>query len=227
VEGGRSELFELFATAARGYAIAPGRPSAHNYPVPADVDLSSLQRALEAREPQVIAEAKTRAAVATVLRPGEAGPEVLLIRRAEHPEDPWSGHMAFPGGRKDPEDADLLATAVRETREELGLDLGAGAHAKLFGRLDDTEAIARARRVGMVISQFVFEVGDLPPLTPNREVAEALWAPIGPMIARSTATTKHYVYEGQELELPAFDVEGRVVWGLTYYMLERLFSLLR
>jgi len=193
--------------------------------VPADVDLPTLQRALEAREPRVIAEAKKRAAVATVLRPGAAGPEVLLIRRAEHPEDPWSGHMAFPGGRKDPDDADLLATAVRETREELGLDLGADA--KLFGRLDDTEAIARARRIGMVISQFVFEVHEVPPLTPNREVAEALWAPIGPMITRSTATTKHFVHEGQNFELPSFDVEGRVVWGLTYYMLERLFSLLR
>ncbi|MBW2462435.1 MAG: CoA pyrophosphatase [Deltaproteobacteria bacterium] len=193
--------------------------------MPADVDLPTLQRALEAREPRVIAEAKKRAAVATVLRPGAAGPEVLLIRRAEHPEDPWSGHMAFPGGRKDPDDADLLATAVRETREELGLDLGADA--KLFGRLDDTEAIARARRIGMVISQFVFEVHEVPPLTPNREVAEALWAPIGPMITRSTATTKHFVHEGQNFELPSFDVEGRVVWGLTYYMLERLFSLLR
>lgn len=199
----------------------PDPPALHAIP--------ALRAALEAREAKVIAEAQKRAAVATVLRVGGVGPEVLLIRRAEHPQDPWSGHMAFPGGRKDPEDEDLLATAVRETQEELGLDLRAEAEARprLFGRLDDTEAIARSRNTGMVISQFVFEVGETPPLTPNREVAEALWAPIGPMIDRSTSTTKHYVHGDQKLQLPAYDVGGRIVWGLTYYMLERLFSLLR
>ncbi|MCA9639821.1 MAG: NUDIX domain-containing protein, partial [Myxococcales bacterium] len=63
------------------------------------------------------------AAVAAVLRPTDADTEVLLIRRAEHEGDPWSGHMAFPGGRHDPTDPDLLTTARRETLEEVGLDL--------------------------------------------------------------------------------------------------------
>ena len=82
-----------------------------------------------------------RAAVATILREGLEGPEVLLIRRAENPRDPWSGHMAFPGGREAPEDRDLLATAVRETHEEVGLDLQRSAH--LLGRLDALPAVAR------------------------------------------------------------------------------------
>ena len=67
--------------------------------------------------------AHTRAAVAIVVREGTDGPQVLLIRRAEHPGDAWSGHMAFPGGREDPGDESLLATAIRETFEELALDL--------------------------------------------------------------------------------------------------------
>ncbi len=189
------------------------------------VDLASIRTAIEARQAKLLAEANKRAAVATVLRSGATEPEVLLIRRAEHPDDPWSGHMAFPGGRKDPTDEDLLSTALRETREELGLALEPSD--QLLGQLDDVEAIARAKRTGMVISQFVFAVEGSPPLTPNYEVAEAIWAPLGPMIRRENVTTKRYVYQGDIMELPAYDVGGRVVWGLTYHMLQRLFTLLR
>ena len=64
--------------------------------------------------------------------------------------------MAFPGGREDPGDVDLLSTAVRETLEELALDLN--YHARLIGRLDDLPAVARGRRTGMSIAPFVFEL---------------------------------------------------------------------
>jgi 8-oxo-dGTP pyrophosphatase MutT (NUDIX family) len=188
-------------------------------------DLAAIRAAMHAREPKVLEKGDKRASVATVLRGGQShsGTEVLLIRRAEHPNDPWSGHMAFPGGRHDPSDPDLLTTALRETQEELGLQL---APSGLLGRLDDIEAVAR-RPVGMVISQFVFEHPGDAVLTPNHEVAEAIWAPIGPMLRRENTTTKHLVHEGEEMELPAYDVGGRIVWGLTYHMLQRLFSLLR
>ncbi len=166
-----------------------------------------------------------RAAVATILREGAQGPEVLLIRRAEHPRDPWSGHMAFPGGRQDPGDADLFATAVRETREEIALDLREGA--RLLGRLDDLPAIARGRRTGMVIAPFVFELLRDAPFVPNYEVAEALWAPIGPLMRGERLTTIPYVLQGRRIELPAHDIDGRIVWGLTFRMLDGLFSLLR
>lgn len=204
--------------------IAIGAESPQNSPVLVVPDLAAIRAAIHARQPKVLAEVDKRAAVATVLRRGVVEPEVLLIRRAEHPNDPWSGHMAFPGGRHDPTDADLLSTAVRETREELGLDLPSE---DLLGRLDDVEAIARAKPTGMVISQFVFAIGGDVSLTPNYEVAEAIWAPIGPMLRRENTTTKRYVHRGDPMELPAYDVEGRIVWGLTYHMLQRLFSLLR
>src|SRR5215213_7642971 len=70
-----------------------------------------------------------RAAVALVLREGSEGPELLVIKRSEAEHDHWSGHMALPGGRVEPEDENLLATAARETFEEVGLDLGAGGEA--------------------------------------------------------------------------------------------------
>ena len=152
-------------------------------------------------------------------------PEVLFIRRAEHPEDPWSGHMAFPGGRLDPGDPDVLYTARRETREELGLDLARDA--ELLGRLDDVPAIARGRPTGLVISPFVFVLRGTPALVPNHEVAEALWAPLGPLMRGELDTTRDYRHEQRVIPFPAYDVEGRVVWGLTYQMLQILFGVLR
>lgn len=168
------------------------------------------------------------AAVATILRERdpELGAEVLLIRRAERASDPWSGHMAFPGGQRDAADPDLLATALRETREEIGLDL---AHdGQLLGRLDDIDAMARGRRVGMAITPFVFELQSDPPLRLEAgEVADAVWTPLRPLFRGEARTTYPYVFGGGRLELPGHRVGERVVWGLTYQMLEALFQLVR
>ncbi len=165
------------------------------------------------------------AAVAAILREGPAGAEVLLIRRAERAGDPWSGHMAFPGGRSHEADLDPCATAVRETREEVGIDLDADG--TLLGRLADVDAVSRARRTGLMITPFVFALTREVTLTPSAaEVAETLWAPLAPLARGEGAGTVPYEIEGQVLELPCWHVEGRVVWGLTYRMLQLLFEVL-
>jgi 8-oxo-dGTP pyrophosphatase MutT (NUDIX family) len=166
-----------------------------------------------------------RAAVAAILRNAALGPELLFIRRAEHPNDPWSGHMAFPGGREEPGDGDLLATVVRETREEIALDLERSA--ALIGRLDELPAVARGRRTGLTIAPYVFELTGQVSLEGNYEVAEILWAPLAPLFRGELATTFPYEVAGQRVELPAHKVDGRLVWGLTHRMLEGLFQLLR
>src|SRR5437868_134308 len=98
--------------------------------------LGALRQALSAEPRRVPHEmAPRRAAVAAVLRQGEIEPEVLFIHRAEHPLDPWSGHMAFPGGRVEPQDASEQAAAERETEEEVGLRLAEAA--VRAGRLND------------------------------------------------------------------------------------------
>jgi 8-oxo-dGTP pyrophosphatase MutT (NUDIX family) len=164
-----------------------------------------------------------RAAVAAILREGAEGAEVLLIRRAERAGDPWSGHMAFPGGRRDAADPDLHATAVRETREEVGIDLG--ANGTLLGRLPDLDAVARARRTGLVITPFVFALaGESALVFDPEEVAEALWVPLAPLARGEGAGTVAWEIEGTTLDLPCWRVDGRVVWGLTYRMLQTLFS---
>ena len=167
-----------------------------------------------------------RAAVAAILRPGESDPEVLLIRRAEKAGDPWSGHMAFPGGKVSPEDPDLLATAIRETREEVGLDLSLDA--ELLCALDDIPAVSRGRLPGMVIRPYVFALPSREvELVPNDEVAEAHWAALGPLLRDEVATTLDYPFEGKTISLPGWRVGERVVWGLTYHMLQAFFAALR
>ncbi|WP_437774274.1 NUDIX hydrolase [Sorangium sp. So ce1097] len=199
-------------------------------------DLAAIMARLAGRAAALDALTQERqAAVAAILRapgaaldaagdgdPAEA--ELLLIRRAEHPRDPWSGHMALPGGRRDPVDERLLDTAIRETREEVGIDLA--AHGTLLARLPDLPAVARGRRVGLVISPFVFALRSTPDLTLSHEVAEALWTPLGPLARGERASTYAYTHEGNIVDLPCLRVDERVVWGLTYRMLEQLFEVL-
>jgi 8-oxo-dGTP pyrophosphatase MutT (NUDIX family) len=167
-----------------------------------------------------------KAAIGAILRAPPAGgdAEILLMRRAERSGDPWSGHMAFPGGRRDEKDASPLATAVREVREEVGIDLE--AHGTLLARLPDVPATARGRRLDMIIAPFVFALRSSVELTPNHEVAETVWAPLGPLARGEAAGTFPYRHEGVLLHLPCLRVGERIVWGLTYQMLRALFDAL-
>jgi 8-oxo-dGTP pyrophosphatase MutT (NUDIX family) len=161
------------------------------------------------------------ASVAAVLRLDEQ-PEVLLIERAQQQGDRWSGHMAFPGGMREPDDADLVATAIRETQEELALPLQ--REAQLLGRLDDVQAIAKGEAVNLIIVPHVFVWRGEASLAPNHEVASTLWAPVGPMLSGALDTVRPYVHDGRELRLPAYQLGEHVVWGLTHSMLQLLFA---
>ncbi len=182
------------------------------------LDLKSIRAALMRPREQPAIEPEPVAAVAAILRDSPHGCEVLLIRRSEREHDPWSGHMAFPGGRREPSDATLLETAQRETLEEVGVDLR--AHGALIGALEHVPT----HRAGLVVASFVFELSQEVDLVPNREVAEALWAPLTPMRAGALDITYPYPHEGRTYPMPAYDVEGRIVWGLTYRMLRILFE---
>jgi 8-oxo-dGTP pyrophosphatase MutT (NUDIX family) len=191
-------------------------------------DIPCIQRVLTERAtPLLTLDAPKLAAVAAIVRPAGDESEVLFIRRAEHEHDPWSGHMAFPGGRAEPHDASLLETATRETSEEIGLDLS--AHGELLGRVDDVPAIARGKPVGLVIRPYVFALRSHdPPLKLNREVEEVVWGPLGAMARGELDTTLPYRRPGHDdLIMPGYAVEERIVWGLTHRMLINLFDLLR
>jgi 8-oxo-dGTP pyrophosphatase MutT (NUDIX family) len=200
------------------------------------LDLGLLQATLQARVPRgrenddVRSGASTSttqvalAAVAVIFRTAGNGSELLVIERASHESDPWSGHLAFPGGRKDPEDEDVLATAKRETFEELGLDLD--RHGELLGVLETVTTHGPALP-SLAIVPFAFAVHGRPQLTPDlTEVANAFWVPVGPLLRGERDTT--FVLERQSVRysMPGYDVEGRVLWGLSYRMLRSFFALL-
>lgn len=195
-------------------------------------DIETIRRQLRAREVrqadirakgQAEGAVARRAAVAAILRPNGVDTEVLLIRRAERPGDPWSGHMAFPGGHHEPGDVDLRATAMRETLEEVALDL---REHEYLGQLDEVNATARGRFVGMTITPHVFALSDAPlVLRPNYEVAELLWGSVGKMFRGEVDAVKEISYGAEKLSLPAFRVQDQLVWGMTHGMLRSLFAL--
>lgn len=174
-----------------------------------------LTRALAAAPAQVEDGSLSGAAVALVLRDSPEGLDLLFIRRAEHEADPWSGQMGFPGGRAEPGDADLTQTAIRETREEVGIDL---ASAVWLGRLDEVRAMARMRPQNLVIAPHVFRLRAPSEALPGPEVRSAHWLPLDEIRQERWLSTMDYSYEGATLEFPCLRYDGLLIWGLTFRM---------
>lgn len=189
--------------------------------------LAQARLALARHEPRNLALVHgpvKQAAVAAVLR-HEQELQVLMIRRAEHPKDPWSGHMAFPGGRVDPTDLGPLSAARRETKEEIDLDLEHDG--ALLGPLSPVPAVAHGRKLPMVIVPYAFELQGDPTLTPDtREVQETIWVPLSFLADESNRQSLTRKVAGVPLQLPCYHFEGRVIWGLTLRMLDELVKVL-
>jgi 8-oxo-dGTP pyrophosphatase MutT (NUDIX family) len=168
--------------------------------------------------------ALSRAGVAAVLRFSPA-PEVLLMERAARPGDRWSGHISFPGGRESPGDRDLLATAIRETREEVGLDLE--QHGRVLGRLDGVRAVARGMPLSMVIVPHVFVCEACPGirLELGDEAAGVFWLPLAEAASGRLDDTYRYKLGPASWNLPCWRYHGHTIWGLTYQMLSQLLAI--
>ncbi len=160
------------------------------------------------------------AAVVAVLRV-VSEPELLFIKRAELERDPWSGHIAFPGGRVEPADESLEATARRETYEELALDLQAG---RILGRLDDLAPRSRVLPP-IIIRPFVAVVAPDVTFRLSAEVASAFWVPLSLLRSEAAQAEHDMTLNGVRARFPAFRVHEHVVWGLTERIVRQLLPL--
>lgn len=176
-------------------------------------NFASIKRALAARPPQILSDSqRALSAVALILREEPEEPQMLFIRRASRHDDPWSGDLAFPGGRIEAADRHAQAAAEREVREEIGLHLQAD---QFIGRLDD---IAGAH-LPVIVSCFVYQIRNPSPLSLSDEVAQTFWIPLSRIADARRHGPAAVSFNGQTFSRPAIDLLGpghRVLWGITY-----------
>jgi 8-oxo-dGTP pyrophosphatase MutT (NUDIX family) len=190
------------------------------HPMVQRVTRALAQRVPHSLEPDAAAR---RAAVALILRLGDEGLlQLLMIRRAVYEGDPWSGHIALPGGREEPFDRSLEETAVRETREETSLDIARDG--ELFGRLDDLGPHS-APLPPIAITPFLVAYGAPGIVKLSDEVAEAFWVPVDAL--RDPRASREIVLEltGGPRRVSSFEHEGRIIWGLTERILRQFIAL--
>lgn len=160
---------------------------------------------------------RKRAAVAAVLY----GDRVLLMKRIERAGDPWSGHISLPGGGFAPADVDLFTTAIRETREELGLDL---REARALGKLNTLSPMTSGPH-GLEVWPFVFVTEAAVEPRPGPEAETAFWLPLE--LAASGKLDDTYTYPGTDRTFPSWRYEQYVIWGLTWRILGDLLALIK
>lgn len=165
-----------------------------------------------------------RAAVALIIRAGKDGlPELLFIKRAEYPADPWSGQIAFPGGREEAGDPTLADTAIRETREETGIDLVSDA--TVIGTLDDLRP-QTVKLPAVIVRPYVVLLNRFEPLLLSDEVALAFWVPLEAFKDTPSWRDTEVLARGVQLNARAFHHQGQVIWGMTERILGQLLALL-
>jgi 8-oxo-dGTP pyrophosphatase MutT (NUDIX family) len=154
-----------------------------------------------------------RAAVALILSRNDSGYRMLFIERATHPGDPWSGNIGFPGGKVEKDDADTRHAAERETREELGIDLGC---AEYLGRLSDHDGA----HLPVLLSCFVYGIAKQElAFTISEEVKDVFWLTIEELTDPARRGTHEFTFAGDRFESPCVHLpydDKPVLWGLTY-----------
>ena len=190
------------------------------------ISVGEILNRLEGHQPEIDPRASPhRAEVALVLDGSAADhdPSIIFIQRSPSPDDPWSGQMAFPGGRREDSDLEAGDAARRETREEIGLEL---RPAQPVGRLGDLQGRHGGRSADLVISCFVYAVDTVPALKPNYEVSEIVQIPLSRLLDPDLRTSVRYEAAGDKMFPGIFlaQDDARVIWGLTYRFLMQFFS---
>jgi len=177
---------------------------------------TSLRR--RAHEPAAFKPEPTQAAVAMILADGQSDLDVCFIRRTDRDGDPWSGQVAFPGGRAGPFDLNARAVAERETSEEIGLSLDSN---DFVGALPVRDI---HRQELKIMSPFVYYVGAgaqaIATVREEREVASVFWVPLHHLFDPNAATQLEYSMGGMPTSFPGIRYGEYIIWGLTLRVLE-------
>jgi len=143
----------------------------------------------------------------------------LILRRATHPSDPWSGHFSFPGGRKEEKDNDLLQTCIRETAEEVGIILTP----EMMQRQLPVTPAGRDVKNPIWVQPFIFVLQNRPCHSINpAEVQSACW-----LDSEKFMNVKYH----KDIELmpdrffPAFPLDDYYLWGFTYKLLKTILKM--
>ncbi|MEJ2482249.1 MAG: CoA pyrophosphatase [Gemmatimonadota bacterium] len=185
----------------------------------------SIMRALRAPPPERIPdeECESRAAVTFLLAPDSEGAvSGLFVMRAAREGDPWSGHVALPGGRSEAADLDLLDTARRETREETEVRLSRDDY---VGRLSDIHPRS-VHLPAIGVTPFVAWLPRRPDIRENHELAGHVWVPIEALASpdyRSTLVRR----DPDERVFPTIEYAGAVIWGLTLAIVDEFVERIR
>jgi 8-oxo-dGTP pyrophosphatase MutT (NUDIX family) len=163
------------------------------------------------------------AAVAILLRPAGDSAEILFIKRAERDGDPWSGHLAFPGGRAEESDASLLDVAMREAFEEVGIDARQGG--RVLGRLPTLRPLS-VRIPSVTVTPFVALApsGVVPRIQPE-EVAETFWMSLAALRNGGRAATVRRETNDGAREFPGYPSPKGPIWGITERILSQFLAL--
>ncbi|MBI3992327.1 MAG: CoA pyrophosphatase [Candidatus Lambdaproteobacteria bacterium] len=157
------------------------------------------------------------ASVAMIFGENGKGLEVLFIKRAERQGDPWSGHVAFPGGRASPRDADASTVAERETLEEIGLTL---QRTQRVAPLPELPVRRNDVHVSLTLSPFVYHIGPKrDDMRLNHEVDQVFWVPLAHLFDAANTARVEFVRNGEELSFPGVRYERNIIWGLTLRVL--------
>ncbi len=191
-----------------------------NYPV-----IARLEQRLENHQAVEVYESGVRrAAVALMLRLGERTnePEIFFIQRAHYETDPWSGQVAFPGGREESNDESLAHTAIRETFEETGIDIA--ARGEVIGQLDDLRPRV-VRLPAVIVRPFVVLISSHPEPVLSDEVATSFWVPLSSLQDDTGWRDTIVTAGGTEFTRRAFHHGEFVVWGMTERILSRFLEM--
>jgi len=185
------------------------------------IRIEQIKKRLALHEPLTLnIEAKRQAAVAMLLREKDNRTEVLLIRRAEHEKDPWSGDLGFPGGRIEKQDESPRAAAERETHEEIGLCLSADNY---IGQSDDLSGAYLSVR----ISCFVYHIHSDAQFKTNGEVVDLFWVPLQTLLEPERNRMASFFYRGSDRQHPIIELNEwsqRPLWGITYRLLDNFLN---